>query len=77
MDAVATGMGDWARLRDALARVREAAGLSREDVGRRIGVHKQTVYTWESAEREPTARNLFAWCAALGVRLVDVAEDRG
>lgn len=77
MKAAATGMGDWTRLRDSLSRGREVAGISREEVGRKIGVHKQTVHTWENGDREPTARNLFAWCAALGVRLVDVAEDRG
>ena len=76
MKSAATALGDWSRLRDALACGRSAAGLSLADIGSKVGVCRQTVYTWECGDREPTARNLFAWCAALGVRLVDVEEDR-
>ncbi len=67
---------DWTKLRRSLAEKRTALGLTRVEVGDQCGVSKQAVANWEAGKRMPIAANLFMWAAALGVRLVDVAEDR-
>ena len=68
---------DWTKLRCFLAIQRQTLGLTLAEVGDQCGVSRQTVDNWEAGKQMPIAANLFMWAAALGVRLVDVAEDRG
>lgn len=53
-----------------LHRKRLALGLSQEAVGKRVGVHGNTVSKWESARQWPLAAAAQAWADALGVQVV-------
>ncbi len=44
--------------------------LSQQDVGRRVGVHGNTVGKWESGKRWPTVERARMWARTLGVRVV-------
>jgi len=46
-------------LQPAVARaVREAAGVSQQDVAAELGVHRVTIGRWESGRRRPTGEQL-------------------
>ena len=74
--AAIRSIGDWNRMRRMLTERRASLGMTLAEVGDQCGVSRQTVDNWEGGKRMPIAANLFMWAAALGVRLVDVAEDR-
>jgi transcriptional regulator with XRE-family HTH domain len=48
-------------------RLREAAGLSLEDLGRAVGVSYSTVFNWERGEHFPRRRHLEAYLEALAL----------
>jgi transcriptional regulator with XRE-family HTH domain len=56
---------DWfpGRLRE----LREAAGLSREELAKKAGVSEPGLIKWEQGEREPGWSNVLALAQALGV----------
>lgn len=54
-----------ARLRE----IREAKGLSREELADRVGVSEEAIALWERAQREPSMGNFVAVARALGVSL--------
>lgn len=54
---------------DRLAGAREAAGLSAEDLARRLGVRLKTVQAWEDDLAEPRANRLQMMAGMLNVSL--------
>lgn len=54
---------------DRLAGAREAAGLSQEDLARRLGVRLKTVQAWEDDLAEPRANRLQMVAGMLNVSL--------
>lgn len=60
---------------DHLHHKRLALGLTQEDIGRRVGVHGNTVGKWESARFWPTVARARLWALMLGVRVVGGALE--
>jgi transcriptional regulator with XRE-family HTH domain len=50
-----------------LRELREAAGLTQEQLGERVGVKREAVARWEAGKREPGWSNVLALAEALGV----------
>lgn len=46
--------------------------ISREVIGKAIGVSGQTVYEWESGNQHPGFLNIFKFCQFIGVTLDDM-----
>jgi transcriptional regulator with XRE-family HTH domain len=57
-----------------LARFREAAGLSQEEVGIRAAVHRTEVSQLERAQRTPRIDTLVKLAGAVGVEPADLLE---
>lgn len=55
-----------------LAGLREAAGLTQEEVGRQIGVTRQTIAAWERGERSPSVEQLARLARTFRVSLADL-----
>lgn len=53
---------------------REAAGLSQEELGRLVGVTRQTIASWERGERAPSVAQIVLVGQALEVSLVDLLD---
>ena len=69
-----TGTQDWygadvATFGDRLAGAREAAGLSQEDLARRLGVRLSTLQNWEDDLAEPRGNRLQMLAGMLNVSL--------
>ena len=60
---------DQATLGDRIAAAREAAGLSKADLARRLGVRKDTVAGWEEDRSEPRANRLSMLSGMLNVSM--------
>jgi len=56
---------------EVLKRLREKRGLTRAELEARSGVDRETIYSWESGRRCPSARKLAQVARALGARLDD------
>ena len=54
-------------LKDRIAAVRKAAGLTQEQLGELLGVSRQAVSRWESGQTSPDAATLAALCEKLRV----------
>lgn len=54
-------------LKDRIAAVRKAAGLTQEQLGELVGVTRQAVSKWESGQTAPDAATVAALCRALHV----------
>ena len=50
-----------------LFRARSAKGMSQRDLGKLVGVHHNTISTYEMGAHEPTAHVLHRICEALDV----------
>ena len=57
---------EWAP--DRIRELREARGLSRDELGKIIGVTRNTIHTWEAGKHTPTIDRLFVLARALGSR---------
>ncbi len=62
---------------DRLGAAREAAGLSRADLARRMGVRPQTVAGWEDDRAEPRANKLQKLAGVLNVSLSWLLTGQG
>lgn len=62
---------------DRLAGAREAAGLSQEDMARRLGVRLTTVQSWEDDQSEPRANRLQMMAGMLNVSIVWLLTGEG
>ena len=60
-------MADSAWFADRLRELREAAGLTQEQLAEQIGVKREAVARWEAGKREPGWSNVLALAEALGV----------
>lgn len=64
--------------RDRMRRAREAAGLSKSELARRIGTSYMTVHRVERGSNAPGADVLGAWALACGVSVDSLyGEDAG
>lgn len=75
-------MDDWfsdekATFGDRLAGAREAAGLSQEDLARRLGVKVKTIHAWEDDLSEPRANRLQMLAGLLNVSLMWLLTGKG
>lgn len=61
-------MGTASRLRA----IREERGLTVQELARRAGVTRQTIYTAEAGTREPTTRTLRKLAEVLGIAVADL-----
>jgi transcriptional regulator with XRE-family HTH domain len=73
---------DWfseeqATMGDRIAGAREAAGLTQEDLARRLGVRHTTVKAWEDDRTEPRANRLQMLAGMLNVSLMWKLTGRG
>lgn len=59
-----------------LRRARETAGLSREELSRKLGYHLQIVGRWERGECAPNWFAFRAWLKALSMNVKIFAADR-
>ncbi|WP_238547636.1 helix-turn-helix domain-containing protein [Meridianimarinicoccus roseus] len=74
--------GDWytaenSTFGDRLAGAREAAGMSREQLARRMGLKVSTIDKWEEDLAEPRANRLQMLSGLLGVSLTWLLTARG
>src|SRR6266496_3179691 len=53
-------------------RFREAAGLTQEETGRRVGVTRQTIAAWERGDRSPSVAQMVRLAAAFRVSMSDL-----
>ncbi|WP_375175698.1 helix-turn-helix domain-containing protein [Pseudooceanicola sp.] len=60
---------DSATFGDRLAAARDAAGMSQNDLARRLGVKTSTLRAWEEDQSEPRANRLQMLSGLLGVSL--------
>lgn len=75
-------MSDWfsdehATFGDRLAGAREAAGLSREELARRLGVREKTIGAWEDDISEPRGNRLQMLAGMLNVSLMWLLTGSG
>jgi transcriptional regulator with XRE-family HTH domain len=73
---------DWfgeevATFGDRLAGAREAAGLTQEDLARRLGVREETLRGWEDDLGEPRANRMQMLAGILGVSLTWLMVGKG
>jgi transcriptional regulator with XRE-family HTH domain len=59
-------MADASWFPGRLRELREAAGLTQEQLAERAGVKRDAVARWEAGKREPGWSNVLALCEALG-----------
>ena len=69
--------GETATFGDRLAGAREAAGLTQEDLARRLGVKPKTVRGWENDQSEPRANKLQMVAGLLNVSLMWLLTGEG
>lgn len=68
---------DVATFGDRLAGAREAAGLTQEELARRLGVRFETLQAWEDDLSEPRANRVQMLAGMLGVSLTWLMIGRG
>lgn len=66
----------YSSLIEALVRRRKALGWSQAQLDYKLGVSDGLVAKWETAARLPGAFFLMCWCAALGVKLTVIHEEK-
>lgn len=67
----------YARIRSRLRTIREAAGLSQEEMGFRLGLTQSGYGSWETGRVRPTLYDLVRAAAVLGIDVVELlAEER-
>lgn len=75
-------MTDWyspeaATFGDRVAAAREAAGLSQEQLSRRIGIRTPTLRKWENDTSEPRANRLSMLAGVLNVSMMWLINGEG
>jgi transcriptional regulator with XRE-family HTH domain len=67
--AAQPGGGDERDLRSWLRELREAAGLTQEELAAAVGTDRRNVHRWEVAGHDPGGTMLLRLLSALGVRI--------
>ena len=60
-----------------IKRAREAAGVSRPQLARHLGVTHRAVRAWETSERRPTAEMVASIAAALNITVGSLYGENG
>ncbi|QBY00040.1 helix-turn-helix domain-containing protein [Rhodophyticola sp. CCM32] len=68
---------DTATFGDRLAGAREAAGLSQNELARRLGIKPKTVKGWENDQNEPRANKLQMVAGLLNVSIMWLLTGQG
>jgi transcriptional regulator with XRE-family HTH domain len=68
---------DVATFGDRLAGAREAAGLTQEELARRLGVREETLRAWEDDLSEPRANRVQMLAGMLGVSMTWLMVGKG
>jgi DNA-binding XRE family transcriptional regulator len=55
--------------------LREALGLTQEDLAHRVGVNRDTIWRWETGQSIPQRRFRVSLARRLGVRVEDLGVD--
>lgn len=59
---------------DLFKKFRESKCLTLEEIGKRIGVSKQTVQKWETGIAKPRPSNVYALAKILNISAVDISD---
>ena len=62
-------------LKDRIAAVRKAAGLTQEQMGELVGVTRQAVSKWESGASDPSTANLIALAKLFGTTPEELLKE--
>lgn len=65
----------YKKLGSNLKKAREVKGYSLQYVGDKLGVSRQTVFTWEAGTRTINADYLFDYCDVVGVDVNEVVRE--
>ena len=58
-----------------LREIREAQGITHEQVAKVVGVHRTYIVRFENGGRSPNLPQFINWCKALGVKPSEVLEE--
>ena len=61
---------------DLFRKFRESKCLTLEEIGRRVGVSKQTVQKWEAGLANPRPSNVYALAKVLDISVIDISDLR-
>ena len=61
---------------DLFKKFRESKCFTLEEIGKQIGVSKQTVQKWEAGIANPRPSNVYALAKILGISAVDISDLR-
>lgn len=61
---------------DLFKKFRESKCFTLEEIGKQIGVSKQTVQKWEAGIANPRPSNVYALAKVLGISAVDISDLR-
>lgn len=59
-----------------MRRARKEAGISQQDMAKRIGAHQKDISLWENGKHIPSAEVVAKWCEAAGVTADYIMEER-
>ena len=62
---------------DKLRAHRQLAGMTQEDLARRMGTTRPQISGWENEHRSPGLSRIQALAGILGVRVDDLLDERG
>lgn len=57
------------RVGEKLKKFREAAGITRPELSKRTGLHKQTIFQLEKFHRDPKLSTLYSYAYGLGISI--------
>ena len=58
-----------------LREIREAQGITHEQVAKVVGVHRSYIVRFENGERSPNLPQFMNWCKALGAKPSEVFKE--
>ena len=58
-----------------MKRYRDQSGLSAEQVARKLGIHRNMIYRWESGTAEPGAKKLYRFSRVVGTNISNLYGD--
>ena len=58
-----------------LRKKRKSMGLSMAEIGRRIGVSRQAIFSFENGKMKPSVKTAKKYAAVLGINWVQIFDD--